>query len=684
MKSKTSFFDWKGLTPRGLFNRTLFVKNLTRNWPLWALASFFGGLFPLAIISEYLRHGGNSLVGGDTATPLDFTYLYYMTVSGVPIVMLGYCILCAMQVWGYLYNARNVGLMHALPIRREGLFVTNCLSGLTMVAIPCAVTGFLAVLASVIMGVFDAKGLLVTVLAVAGEGFFYFASATAAAFVTGNIFALPMLYFVFHFLASLCDVMISSLSSFLIFGLEGQTYTGVVDFLSPTVYLLQHVRGDNTYEYVERTLPSGGTITDSVMTSVWLTNAWVIGVYALVGVGLLAIALILYRLRRSECAGDVIAVGWAKPVFHGGVTAVAAIGGGQLLYLLFWNGRDQQGRYTLLPLIVCMIIAGVIGYYAAAMLLAKTLRVFKGSWPGVVATAAACVVLCSSLYFDGFGIAGRIPDNSRLVSVGITVAGNSYNLYPDADGDLIDEFKDLQRAILADQNYVQSFDFGKYMPLDESGVTNEYLRFSYYLKNGLSIDRRYMLPLTKTRMETPGTYDYLLNQFVNGEAIKNKRLHAGDPSYTLEGGSVYVYSGNEEEEFSSRELGQILNALRQDTAAGAWDYVWFDEMDDERYAMNLRFSFYREDKNNDVRYWDNITVYPRKGMEHTIAALKNMGYVTDADLLTLREYTEKMETNGEYAVDQMDPSDWEDMIEYGISPREVMPDPVMPDPVTPT
>ena len=39
-------------------------------------------------------------------------------------------------------------MMHTLPIRREGLFVTNVLSGLTMMAIPYTVTGVLTVLVS--------------------------------------------------------------------------------------------------------------------------------------------------------------------------------------------------------------------------------------------------------------------------------------------------------------------------------------------------------------------------------------------------------------------------------------------------------------------------------------------------------------------------------------------------------
>lgn len=680
MKSKTSFFErlasakaggnsakggggpafaiprgapLKGLSVRGLFNRTLFFKNLTRNWPLWGMASFFIALFPLAMLSEYLRDGGNILGRGGEINPLDFTYLYYIAASIAPPALLVYSAFCAMLVWEYLCKPRSVGLMHALPIRREGLFVTNFLSGLAMVAIPCAAGGGLCVLASLVMGAFDAKGLFVTVLAVAGEGFFYFSTATAAAFITGNIFAMPMLYFIFHFLAPLCDLLISTISSFLVFGLEGQEYTGVVEFLSPTIYLMRHVQANTVYEETSKISEYGGaTHYYNTLASVSLENAHLIAIYALVGVGLLAIALVLYRLRRSECAGDVIAVNWVKPVFRYSVSAVMAVGGGQLLYLAFWNGFDEPGRYALMPLIMCMILAGLIGYYIASMLLAKTLRVFHGTWPGAAAVALGCVVLCSVLYFDGFGIAARIPADSAIESVYINTAGNSYTLFPDTDAELITRLKEVQRAMIADQEHIIDFRYMQnefnHTPEEEMSaetVTGTNIRIIYYLKNGMEVARRYFFPLTRERLDTPGTYDYLLDQFINGEGMKNKRLHAGDARYHLQSGRFYLYEyggrrGGGEVQFSSRELEQIIAALEADTAAGAWDYDWFGDRDANRYAMNMHFEFVSKEEDGGNRY-DYITVYPKSGMDHTIAALKEMGYVTDSDLITLEEFYEK-------------------------------------------
>ena len=75
----------------------------------------------------------------------------------------------------------------------------------------------------------------------------------------------------------------------------------------------------------------------SVPTSVTLENGWLIAAYAAVGVVLMVLAWLMYRRRRSESAGDVVAVGWMKPVFRYGCAAYSAILGGRLLYALLWE-----------------------------------------------------------------------------------------------------------------------------------------------------------------------------------------------------------------------------------------------------------------------------------------------------------------------------------------------------------
>ena len=393
MRSKTS-----------CFNGTLFRKNLSRYWPLWGLASFGGAMFPLAMLLELLHNGFRFW------SPLETRQAYYTVLSyGVPVISIVYAILCAMAVWSYLYNARSVGMMHTLPVRREGLFVTNVLSGLTMMAIPYAVTGVLLVLVSLLFGGFEPVGVLVTVLGVMGESLFFFGLATFCAFIVGNVFMLPALYGLLNFIAVLTDFMVNLLAQGFCFGLNS-SYSGTVEWLSPVVYLVQKISPNNSYETQWVTDRLGGQRYEtSVLTSVTLENGWLIAVYAAAGAALLGLAWLLYRRRRSESAGDVVAVGWMKPVFRYGCAAYSAILGGRLLYALLWENFQGGQYFTVLPMILCMIAGGAVGYYAASMLLAKTPRVFKTTWKGMLAVALGCAALCGAMKYDLFGVTRRIP-----------------------------------------------------------------------------------------------------------------------------------------------------------------------------------------------------------------------------------------------------------------------------------
>ena len=604
------------------FNGTLFRKNLSRFWPLWGLASFVGALFPLALFLQLMREHTRIL-------PQEMTDVYYSAVSWVlPALTLCYAVLCAMTVWSYLYNARSVSLMHTLPIQRRGIFFTNFLSGMAMMLIPYAVTGVLCILVSLYGHAFDPVGLGIAVLAVAGESFFYFASATFVAFVTGNIFALPALYFLLHFLAVLADFLVSSFAQGFLFGFNS-SYTGVVEFLSPTVYLTHHLHVNR--EYVE-TMTEGG-YPSQVLSAVSLENGWLIAVYALVGAVLLALAYGAYRRRHSESAGDVMAVRWLRPVFRWGITVLSGTLGGLLLYELFWRSFQYSPTYEALPMTVCVAVAGIIGYYAASMLLAKSLRVFRGSWKSLLAVVVLSAAFCAALHFDVLGIESRMPSADQLQYVELRVDGNTYTLYPGQDDALIRQVQDLHRAIVADEAYIRKMDSDGPWPESEDVSYGNPLRLVYALRTGVTVERFYSLTITRERLAQSGTYDAMLDALVHSETMKQKRLHLGDDRFTADGGSLFVETRGQGYDLGSREAQAILNAVAQDAAVGAWgDPDWFGDSNGGDYALNLDLSFtYREE---DVTYTDWITIAVRPSMTYTTACLKKLGLVTEQDLVT--------------------------------------------------
>lgn len=620
MRSKTS-----------CFNGTLFRKNLSRYWPLWGLASFIGALFPLAMLVNLLHSGFQN-----AWTPMQTKEMYYAVLSyGVPVISIVYAVLCAMAVWNYLYNARSVGLMHTLPIRREGLFVTNVLSGLVMMAIPYAVTGVLIVLVSLLYGGFEPVGVLVTILGVAGESIFFFGLATFCAFIVGNVFMLPALYGLLNFLAVLTDFTVNLLAQGFCFGLNS-SYSGTVEWLSPVVYLMQQVQPDSIYEETLVQNSVYGPYSTHVLTEVHLENGWLIAVYAAVGVVLLVLAWLLYRRRRSESAGDVVAVNWMKPVFRYGWAAFSAILGGRLLYALFWESFQNGPYFTVLPMVLCMIVGGAIGFYAASMLLAKTLRVFRSTWKGMLAVALGCIALCGAMKYDVFGVVRRVPAADSVKQVNLYAAGSNYYLTPGQDDELIEEVRALHQAIISDKDYAltaASAASEAYSSADGE-IPGAYasVRFTYTLNSGLKVERWYSLYLTRDRMAQEGTYDNLLDRLINSPEMRQKRIRRQTAGFQM--GSAWINTRTGGTDLNSREVETILDAVARDAENENWGvYDWFVGRDDaDNYDITVHIGYLMEE-----RQYDNIDISVREGMTETIQALKDLGLVTDEDLVLNRE-----------------------------------------------
>lgn len=558
MRSKTSFF-----------NRTLYQKNLSRFWPLWALPSFVGALVPMTMLMQMFRmHDFHT-------EPMRMMGAYYSALHGaVPVLSLLYAVLCAAAVWSYLYNSRSVGMMHRLPIRREGLFVTGFLSGMTMMLIPYAITGALTIAVTVAMGGVPVKAMLLTVLGVLLESFFYFSSATFVVFLTGNVFAMPVLYFLLHFLEPVLDMLLGVLISGFYYGVEGG-YSGLLEFLCPTVYLID--KTNVQYIYDEVLDPVSQSVYHD-LTAVEFQNFWVIGAYALAGVVLLALAYLFYRRRSSERAGEVAAVGWMRPVFRYSGALLAGLGGGLLLYTLVW--RPFQASYDeleIIPLTICMIVMGLMGYYAVSMLLEKSLRVFRGSLPGVAVVTVALCLICAAFQFDIFGVERYVPKADQIQSVHISADASDINLESGRNDALIEKTLEMHQALVDDIAYVEQGVDAIHYNYDNRTV---FMYLRYELKDGRSVRRGYEMRLTRERMAQEGTYDYLLDQLVNDPETLKVRLHGDETNLAMQSADLTDHSEAGYQSLNATQAQQIYKALLLDAQNGNWGRtLWFEDED---------------------------------------------------------------------------------------------------------
>lgn len=623
MRSKTLYF-----------NPTLFKKNLSRFWPLWGGASLIGALFPLAFLTILIREGG--FLGEPISDPLTITMGYYEVVNWIiPILSLLYAPLCALAAWGWLYNPRSVGMYHSLPITRKGLFVTDFLSGMAMMLIPYAVTGALAVAITAVIGGLEPVGLAVTILSVLGMSFFFFASATAVVFITGNPFAFAGFYFIFHFIAAGLEWLVTRLMTMFYFGVL-RSYEGVVEFLSPTMYLPRKLDVDAIYNQI--TTPDGWVETGA-LDSVTLQNGWLIAVYALVGAALLAFAWALYSRRRSESAGDVVAVGWMKPVFRYGVALCAALAGGMALYGLFCEGAYRANANPV-PMAVCMAAAGLIGYYIASMLLAKSLRVFRGAWKGALATVVVSAALCLVVAADPLGLERWTPPEGEVQAVHVWLhgwngPGVSVRL---EDPAAIRKVLGVHKAIVAERDALDRDKF-------EGETHYAYLDLDYYkdAEGGKSVNRSYTLPCNDILMEKLEALKKL-TALASDPLIQEPNVFSSisgeDIELRLTGGyAARLYNPetkNMEQVDLTLEQAQALEAaVRRDIQAGHCGQTLFmlnEGYEKAAYTTDLDLYYRTASRSGHWTGWrtDTVSLSLSVYCTETLKALEDLGIVNES------------------------------------------------------
>ena len=601
---------------RSFFNPTLFWKNLSRSWPLWGSVTAMGALVPLYAMLAL----ANVSVGIQKE---EFTsFLYEAVVYFLPGFTFVYAVPVAVFVWNYLHKSRAVGMMHSLAIDRTGLFITNALSGFAMLLIPYVVVGGLLCLLAAGYGAVDAVGVLVTVAAVLLNNILFFGMATLCAMVTGRAVLTAGFYLVLNFAIPVVDGLIGLLASDFIFGYNG-TSGELATWFAPLNSLYSHL----SVEYTED-VPSIEGFSNLV-------------VYALVGAGMLALSWFLYRIRKSESAGDVVAFPWLRPVFRFGMAIFGGLTLGRVLYSMFWLSIFYDGQnVAVFPVVAWAVAGAVVGYYAASMMLEKTLRVFKGSLKGAGVACAVMAALCLCVAWDVFGIEGYVPGTNEIASVRVS-GYEEINCDAEKLPGLVDEIREFHKAIIVDEEHVRAVQNLRYYG---DGRTEYHWRpftIIYTLKNGSQVERYYYLPLSQERTKQPDTYDAKLYAISRSSDVLVAAVTVPEESKFLYGyveGYSHLVDMDEETYFSfdEKEWEIIYQALLRDAEEGNFvlDMGWMLETEEQlkegfAYNVYLVVDYQIVNEQSDSYYYygpyRTLQVDLQPTMKHTLEALVSAG-----------------------------------------------------------
>ncbi len=627
MRSAKSWFNW-----------TLFQKNMTRFWPIWGLYLVIW-LFILPVNLILDNYSAIFFAQG--------IVMRTIILPGLPMSVV-FSLLAACAVWSYLYNNRSACLMHTLPIRREGLFLTNLLSGLAFFVGPNLVVFLLTLLAEAAKGHVNMGALVMWLFSVTLMEVFFFCFATFCAMFTGHILALPAFYVILNVLVSGLVWLLDLTLSRFVFG-----YTGIegiwraAEWLTPAWKL---------WDYLEvREITEIGVKAETYQ----FVGLGYILIYVFFGLVLAAVALAVYRRRDMERAGDVVTVSPMRPVFQYGVAFCCALAFGSLLYEIF-NGALPEGAWALL---VFMLLCGAVGYFLARMLLEKSFRVFR-YWKGCVPFLAALVVLMCVMEFDLTGFERRVPDEDAVASVGIWGIDTkpydtaNYGATVSADPEVIRAVLAAHQAIVENKDAieaVQSDGIGDWWTEDEaeySVQTRGYSGFQvvYTLENGKSLSRDYAynIPIFQKDLNDPESVTAKLDALVNLPQVKEQIYGLSDESgadlvdLTL---TVYDFEGDYQTSVAvTREnYARVFEAVLADLEEGNLGRRYL--MDDEErmnncFTNDLKFAFYRPNmgttpEERSFTATANFTVTLQTTAKHTLTVLGELGVLeSPAQLIT--------------------------------------------------
>lgn len=416
-----------------LCNGTILKKDLTRFAPLMLLTGLI-----LWAMGSVMKPAFQSLEAYEKPETV--------TITIYPVLLLG--LVSAITLFTYLTKKRECDAIHALPVRRETLLMTKILAAFLQFAVP--------------FGIFyiffpGNRGWGFQMLVSLCTWLFFFGAAVFSMMLVGRRLAG---YIVFTLLIDLLSTIYLIVDSLYIPLLPGVFLDGDLMELSPTTFLMTLDFQNGSFSEV--LLPMLG--------------------FGLLGLAFLALSWITYRRRRLERAGDFLAVKWLEPVLAwmlGITVSIVTIGIAQLVDGSIWLG---------------LAIGLTIGYFAARMFFARTIKVFGKR--SLVGWAALVAVMAASLYLtslDPLGIVERVPETAEIESV--TLYDNAYAYYDEysyalegdgyttADPAEIGQLRTMHRNLIA---------LGEQeVDLDQQYNNRFYL--VYNLKNGTHVRRTYYI-----------------------------------------------------------------------------------------------------------------------------------------------------------------------------------------------
>lgn len=492
MNIKTSFFNTK-----------IFTQNIRRLLPLlslWIVIETFFSIISIRGIINISYYETNQMRDILNNSYIQAQYTRGFLGVGNQLMMVFYSFCVSASIFHYMFQPKLNKTIHALPVTRLTMFVSNILSGIALIIIPYIITHLIGGIYIAVSG-FSFTCVLPSIGLQIAYCFIFISIAVLAVMLTGHTIAAPFMFgflnFGFFVAENLCMLIVNSF----FFGLDGSLYQSGHTIFTPIVYLSRWL-----------------TLNLETM-KFYKEGLFALAAYCAAGIVLLILSYILYSKRMIENQGDPIAAKKLEPIFHYSLTLI----GGTMLTILIWGIIHINTVYLYLTpissaqMIIIFFISSIIVFYIIKMLFNKTLKIFSTKNPGLLIYIGVSALVFGLSLFDVFGIEKKVPDIDNVKSA--TVSYDHSLQFELDDSKQIEQFINIHKEIInSKSDIIKNGDFNE----NENSCTIE---ISYNLKNGKTLRRSYTYCYTIDDLNDKNNKITSLDRKIYQTIIDNNIIH---------------------------------------------------------------------------------------------------------------------------------------------------------------
>ncbi len=572
------------------FNWALFRSNTKRFW--WVSALHLLGILLLGILPLYIDYHDRavSFYGAE-----HYANSRLLSASIFPYLILGVLTVgLSALLFSYLNSKSATATMHAVPLKRKTLYITNVVFGLLSLTLPILIGGGVLLLMRANPNISHTISLshvglwMATQFAYAIIGFSF---SVFIGMLTANSVAHLVLTYIFALLPLFIEAAIREI---LKLNLYGYAPYSVENFVNRFVYL---------------------DIAKLCTLSGFLT-------YLAYSVVLLIGGYFIYKARHLENTAEIVAFPRLKPIFIYGVAVCFGVAG----YFYLAELLRLCNLYLMLPF-------GILGLVIANMLTKKAFTLKGSLIPAAALVATVSAVFCL-FHFDLTGFERRVPTLSKIEGVSVTESAPAYrNYYGMTDGKKLVLEHDYFPLMTEKEDIEHVLKFHRHKTMERMEEGDRVLYVQYRLAGGKVLTRRYtvdyaydknlLAPIMESEENRMDRFPVLQGQeqYLTAISINDQRLPNGFQAYFAKRAQ------------DAQVLSKLIAALKADTLAVPYEEFIFGEATLTRINLEYAIPLVYEGTNTVVSqgdykngYTGSHIYYVRPSYTNTIAVLGELGF----------------------------------------------------------